>query len=61
MLPQANLGGELVREAGVRSSCVYSLAAGRDPDLLVAAGASAWMDLLHPSLQHSHPALQFPA
>ena len=57
---QANLAGEPLREAAVSSSCVYSLLAGTDPDILVAAGASNRIDVLSHSLQHSYATLHFP-
>lgn len=59
-LHQANFSGELVYEAPVQSSCVYSLATRTDPDLLAAAGASARIDVLATSLDQKHPPLLFP-
>jgi hypothetical protein len=59
-VPQASLQGEAVREAKVRSSCIYSLVAATEPDMTVAAGASSRIDVLSHALEHNHAALHFP-
>jgi hypothetical protein len=49
--------GEAVCDARVRSSCVYSLVASSE--MLVAAGASSWIDVFSPSLDQNYTAIQF--